>query len=732
MFYIENEYVYLDEEKKYLIKYLGNEEKLTIPENIHIIGEAAFANCQSLKELSLPLSQNLKEIKALAFFNCFNLKEPNIYNLGIDIATDAFEGCKKSNFVLEEKTIEQIENGNIKEFYIKYYQRGYRWTKNEITELLDDIYELEKNRKYCMQPLTVKLVTMGNCKKTISANEDTNSTAFIDAPVYELVDGQQRLTTLLLILKKCNKKLENKIDIKYKLHYELLRNIDDEYIRRANEIIDEWFEKTKNIDIMEFVDKIRKDLFFIWYEMKNDLDDKGNVEIEDEFRSINHGQIALTNAELFKALLLNEDMLKDIYQETKLNSIKKDLDRIAFEWDQLEQNLRNNEFWFFISNKNCEDKTRLDYLFELYALECKETAFRYLSKEGVNAYKEKNNELSEERDRFSFLVVKNYIDCQVNVYNEKYYDIVEKVWKDIVDIYNKLYTWYFDSDTELYNNIGFLVGCDKKNKTESLVPEIIKLLFKSDNKNKNTDDIKSYVKDQIRKKLNKHFVAEEKESDSKDKTIFSQSYYNDVSSSDIKELLLFFNIWTIANQNGRFPFSKFKNFDGANNDSVNKNVSWDIEHISARNVLADINEEQLKDVMEFWEKEDPENKDWTIKGWKVFADRCSKTPDNSIANLALLDSNTNRSYGNAMFLGKRKEIIERDKENWYIPLCTKNVFLKYYSSKPDYNAAWTESDKDDYLFEIYKCARDGIYNNKNVPEQLLKEIEKLEKSKAGK
>ena len=76
MFYIENEYVYLDEEKKYLIKYLGNEEKLTLPENIHIIGEAAFAICQSLKELTLPLPQNLREIKALAFFNCFNLKNP--------------------------------------------------------------------------------------------------------------------------------------------------------------------------------------------------------------------------------------------------------------------------------------------------------------------------------------------------------------------------------------------------------------------------------------------------------------------------------------------------------------------------------------------------------------------------------------------------------------------------------------------------------------------------------
>ena len=52
--------------------------------------------------------------------------------------------------------------------------------------------------------------------------------------------------------------------------------------------------------------------------------------------------------------------------------------------------------------------------------------------------------------------------------------------------------------------------------------------------------------------------------------------------------------------------------------------------------------------------------------------------NDNISNLALLDDETNRGYGNAMFFIKRKKIIENDKQGIFVPICTKNVFLKYY------------------------------------------------------
>ena len=82
-----------------------------------------------------------------------------------------------NTIVLETKKVSEI-NGN---FFVPAYQRGYRWGKEAI-KLLDDISEIDDKRdyRYCLQPIVVK------------KNEN----------LLELIDGQQRLTTIFLILKK--------------------------------------------------------------------------------------------------------------------------------------------------------------------------------------------------------------------------------------------------------------------------------------------------------------------------------------------------------------------------------------------------------------------------------------------------------------------------------------------------------------------------------------------------
>lgn len=73
-------------------------------------------------------------------------------------------------------------------FYVPSYQRGYRWDKKQVEQLIDDLYEFSsrtegnKSAFYCLQPLVVKRIV-------------------VDGKVYlEVVDGQQRLTTILIIL----------------------------------------------------------------------------------------------------------------------------------------------------------------------------------------------------------------------------------------------------------------------------------------------------------------------------------------------------------------------------------------------------------------------------------------------------------------------------------------------------------------------------------------------------
>nr|WP_081775345.1 DUF1524 domain-containing protein [Acetobacter persici] len=68
----------------------------------------------------------------------------------------------------------------------------------------------------------------------------------------------------------------------------------------------------------------------------------------------------------------------------------------------------------------------------------------------------------------------------------------------------------------------------------------------------------------------------------------------------------------------------------------------------------------------------------------------------SIGNLALLDSKTNRSYQNAIFPLKRQHIIARDESAIFVPLCTKNVFLKYYSAHVNDMLRWTVKDMENY------------------------------------
>ena len=142
-------------------------------------------------------------------------------------------------------------------------------------------------------------------------------------------------------------------------------------------------------------------------------------------------------------------------------------------------------------------------------------------------------------------------------------------------------------------------------------------------------------------------------------------------------------------------------------------------------------DELTDDLIAWWQKEVRTlgyvaPLEWNTVAWGKFAEKVNKEdPDNSISNLVLLDSNTNRSYGNALFFGKRAEIIDRDKKSNYIPICTKNAFLKYYNPDPDFSSAWTEADKNSYLKEICTCICDGIYQNKGIPPHIEKKIKEL-------
>ena len=105
-------------------------------------------------------------------------------------------------------------------FFIPNYQRGYRWEQTQVKDLLEDIWTFSKTRKegeiYCIQPLVVSQKDeediLKKCKEAKSL-EDIRRYLRDLRGTWNVVDGQQRLTTIYLIL--CFMKIKDRYQIDY-------------------------------------------------------------------------------------------------------------------------------------------------------------------------------------------------------------------------------------------------------------------------------------------------------------------------------------------------------------------------------------------------------------------------------------------------------------------------------------------------------------------------------------
>ena len=86
-----------------------------------------------------------------------------------------------------------------------------------------------------------------------------------------------------------------------------------------------------------------------------------------------------------------------------------------------------------------------------------------------------------------------------------------------------------------------------------------------------------------------------------------------------------------------------------------------------------------------------------------------------ISNLALLASEDNSALSNSVFEVKRRNILERDRDGSYIPACTRNVFLKYYTEAEGQQIHfWGEHDREGYL-EAMQSTRRAIPAQRRSP-----------------
>ena len=574
--------------------------------------------------------------------------------------------------------LEQRIVGTIKgKFFIEAYQRGYRWAKDEIEHLLNDIDEIPDGQSYCLQPVVVKELSKDS---------------------YELIDGQQRLTTLFMIMKF----LEDYIDLNYEIEYttrksengnvgsrELLNsintintaapssNIDELFIKNAYSLISTWFGKDK-AKKMSFARKLQQYVTVIWYEVDKDED---SVEI---FTRLNIGKISLTNAELVKALFLSKDRpgIDDIRQH-----------EIALGWDRMEKDLHDPKFWAFITNANAEKyPIRMEMLFDII-----------------------EKKPSDESDFYTF----NSFSKKFNASVDKY-----ETWEMVVRYFQQMREWYRDFD--LFHQIGFLVATGEK------IRDLLDIAMSETNPITKSE-FHGKVVELIREKM--VFKKGEGTPDVEEIDYTELNYVD--HSGFIQTLLLLFNIETIrqkGDENTRFPFERYKtegtwsleHIHAQNSESLKSNDEW-------RSWLIDHKQSLIEIKKEFQERrresEDPFDEEITINGLIVRIDKVlenienknykgsirdefnavapdvvnflSDGDDNSqmhtLSNMALLTVRENAALNNSTFDVKRTKLIKMDKDGDYIPVCTRNVFLKYYSGSDTKLHYWTEKDRIAYI-----------------------------------
>lgn len=555
--------------------------------------------------------------------------------------------------ILEAKPIKDIRGT----FHIPAYQRGYRWERTQVKTLLNDLYQcMEANgqeKDYCLQPVVVQ-------KKGVQKKGELQ---------YDLIDGQQRLTTIYILLRYAH---QNYFSFEYETREktkDFLNNMDPQlaqtnidffHIYQAYTTIKDWLEETFPADtdshLYKLCNYVKEKVKVIWYEVGAEADP---IAL---FTRLNIGKIQLTNAELIRALFLS-DTPNGMENRRKYE--------MAIQWDDIEKQLRDDDdaFWAFITRKRAEDyPTRIDILFDLMC----------------------HKQDAEKDPLFTFFKMEEYL---------KHADR-DRVWQEVINAFLQLKEWY--KNNVCYHKIGYLIASGSKTMADLL------------------DEARGKRKSEFMKRLDE-MIAESITWSTNDKdSYWDLDYRKDYNR--ICRILLLFNVQSIL-YNGvqqRFPFNKYNNEE------------WSIEHIHAQNSeglkTVDLQLEWLEwhlPSLKAIHRDESDNElvrdvekaidDIRQSGRFIRSDfddifrrvvnDMSDTTDtdyiNTLPNLALLSCGHNTCLSNSTFDVKRNLIIKMDKSGEFIPYCTKMTFLKYYENSSDVQVHfWGQKDREAYLQAI--------------------------------
>ena len=627
-------------------------------------------------------------------------------------------------------------------FVIPAYQRGYRWDDRQMRDLLRDLKDFLQRKPsdkdyYCLQPIVVQKVI----------NKDNE---------YVLIDGQQRLTSIYMLLTYLDK-ARPKPRKKYSLCFDLRQvqenflnqtlfadaadtsfkaNIDTFYMRRAYDFIQNWFEEQLSENEQDTLPGQIRGLFsapapgqsatcvkIIWYE----LPDNNPMEA---FERLNYRRISLTGTELVKAMLLASNT-SDALDKDSLNR--------AHAWDAMEKELQDSMFWSMLST----DTTRLahiDFVLNIVA-------------DQINEETNKDDKLKEYRcnrkldeDKFNYQVIDNYFRRRATEKSRR--EIVEDIWMRIVNTYNKIRNWY--DNPRWYHLIGLW---RRLAPSANIVSELQQLEQQAAGNGK--DEFTRLLRRKVGNLIAVDFRSDEEKSANKHSLEAVELNY-EKHPKELLHILLAVNVVTAEqiSTDVRFPFYLYDLYNetslehihpqSASTDMTAKQIS-DSTRLRIAQIQAD---EKLKssEVLAACQNllDEFDNEEWqndsshcSEKLWQKIQDyleiinkpfrtiaQINETELHSIANMALVDTTTNSALSNNLLDEKRRILQQRNQRRisedfgktniaklkahddaMYLMPATERAFSKFYTpGSPGDMRFWLKADREAYLnaiIEIY-------------------------------
>lgn len=618
-------------------------------------------------------------------------------------------------------------------YNIPDYQRGYKWTTKNVEELLDDIKtfsnsldtHVDRDKFYCLQNITICT------SKDIEGNK-----------IYNVVDGQQRLTTLTVLLSYLGKSDLVKNKIKYSIREATHRFITEQIITRqiwqstpeikhkdqyylyaVAQKIQEWFhpKDAQGNRFARFSDEEHNKYVDIILNRVHLIVNQLQADEEQIFANLNGAKVNLDGADLLRAVMMTHSAKEKFGNHASQTQINEFRVRMGLEIDEMSRWWGQKDVISFFGQMIPSGTAKEAKLHE-FDTKAFPINILYILLYEIN----KNAE-----SIFSFNFFEYGLDKDENRGNDNW-----ELYIELRKLHLEMQDWF--GDKHIYHYLGYLFF---RHKHRTQFSDIYASWKKADSK----QGFKTMLKDKIVSCITYKYQNNDKDDNQLSKEELCNAIYKNMintrndwyhNDNELFDCLILQDIiTTIKNESkslGYLPVDYFtrneedKEHIGCQtpNENDRKNKDKWIACINAiKGQYPEIDEKAAETMSKMLinDSVSDEQQEKLIKG-------LNKYGLNSIGNMALLDLHVNRSYGNSSFSNKRLEIIKNYYQGRFIRHHTLKVFIKAGCNDPDNLERWTFEDIRRNAEHIAKTLITWALTTEEMPKQEMNKISELIKS----